>query len=599
MRRPARWVALVAIVAVTTLVAREITSHGDSVLDVVRGTEDAFLVEGLHPRENLVGGAVIRWTKERAVFNFADVPTGPATLTIEARDHRGTVRVFANGALCADIGPGERIAQTGVVLGSRHLRLVLEADSFEASGRTLGTQLQRIRVAPERSQSARAAVTAIALLGAFIALRTGDVTLTLVAPFVALMLVTPFGLWRSHFLVISTVSLGLLAFGAGFVARRAKGSAISISVLGFVLFAALTLHVVIPPSPLVVQGDAQFHANRLSEVAGGNYFITSQTQHSPPFRFPYGFSFYALLKPLAMIKLASPVTLVRQGAAVAAGLSLFAFALALLRLFPVSTPRVIAAILLWAVTPANVHIVSYGNLSNVAAQAVYLGALATLTLTGSSWGFALATLLATLSATAHLSGFFVVAALAVFATVPGLGALSDRSSKTAQPFRIATALAAIYYATFARSMMSQVSRLLSERGGGGGKFDPLRVFSLAKDELGLPLLALLALAVVLGGRRSVTEVSSPRWPLLTAQLRAGLALALLGLISPLEVRYFLALVPALVVIASTAFARDESSPSSSIRFGAFARVVAIGLFGWACVGGVSLWGEVLPAIVSP
>ena len=61
--------------------------------------------------------------------------------------------------------------------------------------------------------------------------------------------------------------------------------------------AAWLVQGVLATSPVMVVSDVVFHANKLARVAGGDFFPTSVTQHAPPFRFPYGVSFYALLAP--------------------------------------------------------------------------------------------------------------------------------------------------------------------------------------------------------------------------------------------------------------------------------------------------------------
>src|SRR5205085_5422218 len=74
---------------------------------------------------------------------------------------------------------------------------------------------------------------------------------------------------------------------------------------------------IVATAPTMVVSDVVFHANKLRQVAGGDWFPVSVTQHAHPFTIPYGVSFYALLVPLARAG-ADPVLLVRAGAALAA-----------------------------------------------------------------------------------------------------------------------------------------------------------------------------------------------------------------------------------------------------------------------------------------
>jgi hypothetical protein len=100
------------------------------------------------------------------------------------------------------------------------------------------------------------------------------------------------------------------AFGAAWERARPGAGRWAFVALG----SAAVLQVVLGASPLMVVSDAVFHANNLGRVAGGDYFLTSVTQHARPFRFPYGVSFYALLVPVLRAGV-DAVALVRWGAA--------------------------------------------------------------------------------------------------------------------------------------------------------------------------------------------------------------------------------------------------------------------------------------------
>src|SRR5689334_14983260 len=82
-----------AILSLPALVARTPASLASLRL----GTDDAFAAHGLEPRENLVGGGAIRWTRPKALFRFEDAGPGGVDIEIEARDHRTEVTITANG----------------------------------------------------------------------------------------------------------------------------------------------------------------------------------------------------------------------------------------------------------------------------------------------------------------------------------------------------------------------------------------------------------------------------------------------------------------------------------------------------------------------
>lgn len=573
-------VASLGVALATSGLAATVASRGvASVADVRLGTEAAFaLPGGLHARENIPRGGSLRWTGPRATFIFDHLPPGSVDLTVRVRGHRLPVRLAANGALVGEIAPGAEEAAPRISIRGSRLRLDVEVETFEAGGRSLGTQIVSLVVRPERGDASMAlAMSALAVTGlawacawaaGLGALGAGAVGAS--TGLLLLALVAPAGLWRSPALGGQAIGLVFVAGLAALVARRASGGTLGRAALCLGLVAGGTLHGLVPPSALVVQGDAQFHANRLADVASGNLFITSRTQHVPPFQFPYGFSFYALLAPLARLGV-DRVELVRWGAGAAGAASLFAFAWVLSRR---SAAFAACAVALWTFVPVNVRIVSFGNLSNVFAQAALLLALAAAA--RASKPAVAVSLLAFLSATAHLSGFVVVAALAVCALAPGLASADERRSAVARGLGAGAVAAALYYATFTKLVLDQAPRLLGERGGSGGAFDPLRWPTQVGSELSWPFVLMVALGWFTRGWADALPVTQ-------AQLKTGVALVALAQLSPLEVRYFLALVPLLAVVAA--------SPGTETRWRSWFQALLLAL---TVAHGARLWIEISP-----
>jgi hypothetical protein len=293
----------------------------------------------------------------------------------------------------------------------------------------------------------------------------------------------------------------------------------------------------------MIVSDAVFHANTLARVAGGDFFPTSVTQHDPPFRFPYGVSFYALLAPLARAGI-DAVALVRVGAAAAGVLASAALFLVLIRGYGAAAAGL--AVLLLQTLPATFDVAySYGNLSNAFGQSATVGFFAWWAGTAPGGWVAGAVLLA-IAALAHFSTLIVSVALAAALAVARRHDLGrDRARRSA--LIVGLAVAAAYYAHHAGLMAAQLPRLLE--GGGHGGAEARGVLAAARDQVLGAVLGWGLAAIVLAwfGRPRGTDASLDR-DLAAWWIGAGL-LALPALVSPLEVRYLYALAPAVAAAA--------------------------------------------------
>ncbi|MEO8362581.1 MAG: hypothetical protein ABI672_21325, partial [Vicinamibacteria bacterium] len=402
---------IAALALVLVLIPR--SARAPSVASLALGTDDAFVVSGLEPRENLVGGGVLRWTQPRAMFQFDGVGPGEVDVDLSVRDHRTEVSITANGAIVGTLMPGQRQFASRIRLTRPQLLLGIETEGFSvSSGRQLGTQFVSLSVTPVEAAASPFPIRVLVPFAVLMILGLIVQRALCLSAFVALIIpllftgmVLPAGLWRSPWLVECAILMGFTILASALVVYLTKGARPARTALQTALLVTLTIHGVLPPSPLVIQQDVQLHGNKLSEVARGNWFPTTRTDHKVPFEIPYGFSFYGLLSPLASSPTAN-VDVVRGAAAFFTGLSLLAFGLAVGR----SSPHVAAAaLLLWAFMPVNIRTMAFGNLNNVFAQAAFVLFLTgTLVLRPGPPRSLFLAFLVLLSATAHLGSFIVV-----------------------------------------------------------------------------------------------------------------------------------------------------------------------------------------------
>jgi hypothetical protein len=234
-----------------------------------------------------------------------------------------------------------------------------------------------------------------------------------------------------------------------------------------------------------------------------------------------------------------PIALVRHGAAlsgVVSSMVLFAM------LAPVGARRAGLATIALQLLPTTFDLYSFGNLSNVFGQAVTVGFFAWWAATRTVPWVVGAGLLA-LGCLAHLSSLIVLVVLcAALVAVRWREVREDRARLMA--VGIGIAIAGIYYARFAGLVVEQLSRL----GEGESASRPVwaalvRQARLAIDAWGWPAIALALLGAPRPGGSRLDANLFAFWI-------AGGGLAMLAVLSPLEVRYLHALtLPLAVAIA--------------------------------------------------
>jgi hypothetical protein len=305
-----------------------------------------------------------------------------------------------------------------------------------------------------------------------------------------------------------------------------------------------------------------FHAHNLRAVSYGDFHLTSLTPHDPPFRFPYGVSFYVLLVPWLHTGL-DGTTLVR---ALASASALAAAAAAFTLAAPLGPVRAGLAVFLLQVLPTTFELLSAGNYTNVFAQSVTLVFLA--------WwagrargGATVGGLLLLVAATAHFGGVLLLGALAAVLVAQAKGRLD---SARWGALAVGLGLAAVYYLGFLDLMLAQAGRLAGGGGEAGGSATGLvRQLGGVVREWGLPVVLLAGVALV---RRA--PLPAPLWALVLA----GLPFFAAALVTPLAVRYLYAMAPAVAALAASALVSPEAPPGP-VRW--LARLAGVAQVLWA------------------
>ncbi len=523
------------------------------VASIGEGTEDAFSHQGLEEREIPPGSGPIRWMRGSASIVFEDLPARPATVEVRLRSNAAPVSVAVNGRVRGVIPPGgPRAAFEGEGPQRGRVVVALQTETMQRGDRQLGALLAFVRVTPiERSWRPGGLGLRLGIasgLAAAAALASGLAALPATALGAATALLGAAALWphglaysayagRLPWLLAASVAAAALLVRLGM--RRAPAGSGGRGIVLVALATAFVVQGVLATSPVMVASDVVFHAHLLRDVTAGDWFPTSATQHARPFRIPYGSAFYALLVPLARAGF-DHVSLVRAGAGLG---GCFAAVALLWMLVPLGAARAGLALLLLQALPGSFDVHSAGNLSNAFGQSMtvlFLAWWARIAPASAGLGAALLGL----AAASHLSSFLVLLAVLVALVVARRGRLG-RARVVAVVLGLGAA--AWYYGHYVGLILEQLPRLLE--GGGQGRRAAVgfggalaqQGFTVLR-EWRVPVLLLLLFARFQGGTEVERDVRA---------YGAGAALLLLpAVVSPLEVRYVLALAPAVAALAA-------------------------------------------------
>lgn len=587
-------------------------------------TPPSTVVRGIYPAErDDASGRTFAWTSETLTIQLDDLDRQVdwwLDLTVRGARAGGaanpTLQVLVDGVLVRThqttvdfeeirVPIASRAAQSGLTLDLRSSSTFVPGP---ADRRSLGVMIDRLTVSPAGivlppgpalagvARGSAAVSAAIALLGVTAGTAVGAAVLS--SSGLAALVAWGFGPYTDFAHLAARVSswVGLLAVLAVAAVRVRHGAplrntarfAVAFSIVALVLQLLTVLH---PNMPI---GDALFHAHRFQEVLAGRWFFTSIAPGN--YQFPYAPGLYVVAIPFAGLvrRGAADMTLLRTIVCIAhalAGLLLYGMAVR------VRGDRLAGAlaVALYHLVPLGFGVIAVGNLTNAFAQSLSVAALAIIASPGLRLEHRAAVVLLTATLTAaflsHTSAFAIVsvAAVAIAGSYWWRGGPALRSPAAAVLLAVfvAAALAVVtYYAHFIDTYRSELARIGSETAtaapdaGGRGIVDRLvavpRYLGLY---FGLPLLALLAIGTGLlwhRGARDRVTLASAGWA------AACLAFLALGIVTPVDMRHYLAAIPVVAVVggvgAGILWAGDRRG-----------RVVTLVLLVLACVTGIHAW----------
>ena len=363
--------------------------------------------------------------------------------------------------------------------------------------------------------------------------------------------------------------------------------AIALSAMLCYLKLLVVLHPDMPP------GDAVFQAHRLEWVLSGRYYFTSLTPDG--YLFPYGISLYLVAAPFASF-VRDHVALLRGVVSVAemlAGLSLYAIVSRTWR----DRAAGVVAVVLFHTTPIASAVVGTGNLTNAFGESVALLTVATVVAMPLAWPawiwLSVPMIVASVAFIAHFSTFMVLAltlcAIGLVYYLVGGATLQRAASCVLMGLGLAVVMSVLlFYGHFWSTYRGQAARLAGEvkatvsadqqKTGPAPQVSPApmpqqprtdpqtarpsprRQRPSAIDKLstlgrrtrsayGWPLPAIATLGLVLLIRRRLRD----RLSLAIAGWLVTLAgCAALAVFTPLELRYQLAVAPALAILGGFA-----------------------------------------------
>lgn len=351
---------------------------------------------------------------------------------------------------------------------------------------------------------------------------------------------------------------------------------------------AVVLKLLVLTHPSMPMGDAMFHAHRLQTVLAGNFYFTSITPGD--YQFPYAPGLYVFSSLFAWLTetTADKVVLLRVvttavDAVAAAGLAAWLWRW---KRDPLAATVAVAA---YHLLPLSFNVLAVGNLTNLFAQAVAM--LALVLAASGRWSTATAAGLTLLVLAASLSHTSTFVLLSAHLGVAGLW-LAVRGPDTRRTglllgggVAVAGLLAVgIYYGHFGEVYTTALARVGEETGraaSSAGNRTPMErlrdVPRLLELYYAIPGLLLAGLgAVMLGRSRAEAPVA---WTLVVTGAGTLAAFLVLGIVTPLDFRHYLAALPlmALAVGAGTAHLGTWRRPGLAVAVAAALWLAAVGL----------------------
>jgi hypothetical protein len=366
---------------------------------------------------------------------------------------------------------------------------------------------------------------------------------------------------------------------------------------------ALLLKLLVLLHPNMPVGDAMFHAHRFQGVLGGNLYFTSIAPGGYLFPYPPGLYVFASLFAGAVRRGASDMALLRVIAASAdavAGLLLYTL---VVKAWGNRLAGAIA-VALYNLVPVQLAVLTTANLTNAFAQSIAVGGLVLMGLDRvrlERWGWTLA--LAVTLAAAYLShtGTLAILFVATLATA-GIFLVSGGRGLRSPAYAIALATVAaaglavaMYYAHFLETYRTELARIGRETASAapdaGGRSIGDRVQAVPYM-VGINIGAPMLLFAFLGAAELMRRQTSDRLSLaLGGWTLACLLFFVIGILTPVDMRYYLASSPAIAIAAGygAAWAWSEGWPRHRALWRACAAVFLLG----AIAAGFHNWWSTL------
>ena len=587
---------------------------------------------GIYPPErDDATGLTFAWTGADAVIRLPGLDRNtPWTLDMRLRGGRADgsnpqVTILADGVVVSTEASALDWTYVHLVMPPRPERRgltlgVRPSATFVPSGdpRPLGVMLDRVTLRPSRivlvprpalvaaSLSAAALGGAIALVG--VTAGSAICGAVLLSAGAAAVIVRGFGPFTPYTDVVVRLAVWIaLIVAAGALAaqywhqqplRNTARFAVAFSVGALFLKLLVLLH---PNMPI---GDAMFHAHRFQAVLAGNLYFTSIAPGGYAFPYPPGLYVFAAAFAGLVRRGAGDVALLRI---VTASIDAIA-GLVLYRIVDSAWRNRLAAamsVALYHLVPVDLAVLTTGNLTNAFAQSVSVGALGLMSAAAvASRRMALGAALAVTLAVAYLSHTGTLAILFTATVITAALYLvrgGPAGRRTAGLVLGATAVAAvvsvvIYYAHFMDTYRAEFARIGHETAtaaaDAGGRTIGERLRSVPYS-LGLLIGTPILLCSVLGAVALTRRLSPDRLAITLAAWTGSCVLFLvIGILTPVDMRYYLASVPALAIAAAygAAWAWKEAPPVHRtvwrVAAGAFIAATILRAFDnwWSVIG---------------
>lgn len=588
-------------------------------------TDPPRLVSGAYPAErDEASGLTFAWTGRDLALRLPGLDrSADWTLTIRVRGARvdasqnPSLSFYADGVLLDTRRTAAAFETITVTIPARPTRrrgtlISLQPSATFVPGpgdtRALGVMIDHITLAPigivlpSRQAFAGASIgsaaigAAVALLGVTPATAIGAAILLSAGE--ASLIARGFAPHTDYPMTVARTAIWVgtvLALGSLVVQRRRRQPlrntarfAAAFSAGALLLKLLLLLH---PDMPV---GDAMFHAHKFQGVIAGNLYFTSIAPGG--YLFPYPPGLYVFAQPFAALveRGASDMTILRV-------VVLAVDAIAGLLLYWVVVRawgnRVAAAIAvaLYQLIPLDLRVVTTGNLTNAFAQSISVFALALFAAPSvrweRRWAAPLLALLLTAAFLSHTSTFpilFTTAVLvaALFWWKGGASLGSPAGAVLAATVIALVASVALYYAHFGSTYRTEFARIGAEAASAapdaGGRGIGARLGSVPmylRLYLGPGALLLAAVGawdLYQRGTRDRLTLSIAAWA------ASCLVFLAIGILTPVDMRYYLASIPAVAIAGAAGAAMLWS------RAG-LPRIAAAVLLGWVAREGIAAW----------